>query len=220
MTVEGQTEQAFLSKLLSHQFSQLGLDLSVKTVGEPGRKGGNLNLDRVLRDLSGLLKQEPKSVVTTCFDYYDLPWDFARAAKKKPAKQAVAEIESELTNKVAGKFGPSFNASRFVPYIQLHEIEALFFAEPEVVAGEFGAPSLAARLERVVDECGGCEAINDHYETKPSKRLENMPTGYRKGASSKSHAPRIAGRMNLATVRSQCPHFDAWLRTLEGFGTA
>ncbi len=36
-----------------------------------------------------------------------------------------------------------------------------------------------------------------------------------KGRSDFAHGPRIAGRLNLATVRDRCPRFDEWLSRLE-----
>lgn len=220
LVVEGATERGFLEKLLGGPFVHRGLAVSARIVGKPGRKGGDLSIDRVLCDVVGLLKQEPNSIVTTCFDYYGLKWDFAITAKSKAAPQAVLEIEAGLTSRVADKLSPSSDPKRFVPYVQLHELEAIFFAQPEAVAGAFGSPELAGSIQAIVDKCGGCEAINDHFETTPARRLQGLFPGYRKGASDQAHAPRIADRMSLEIVRGKCPHFSAWLAKLEALGTA
>jgi hypothetical protein len=104
---------------------------------------------------------------------------------------------------------------RLLPYVQLHELEALFFAEPATLAEVLGEPTLTDRFSRMVDDCGGCEAINDGPSTAPSKRIQAVFPRYIKGRSDFAHGPRIAGRLSLATVRSRCPRFDGWLSRLE-----
>jgi hypothetical protein len=132
---------------------------------------------------------------------------------------AVVEIENELARRVVGRIPSTCNSKRFVPYIQLHELEAVFFADPDAVAGAFDQPGIADRLRRIVLECDGCETINDRFETKPSQRLQNLFPNYRKGASAQAHAPLIADRMSLETARKKCPHFSEWLTKLEAFRT-
>jgi len=83
------------------------------------------------------------------------------------------------------------------------------------MAEVFGDPSLSRRFESIVAACGGCEGIDDGPRTAPSKRIEAIFPGYLKGRSDFAHGPRIAGRLNLATVRDRCPRFDEWLSRLE-----
>jgi hypothetical protein len=106
-------------------------------------------------------------------------------------------------------------ADRFIPYIQLHELEALFFAEPDKLAALFEAPTLAKKIATAVAVCGGCEKINDSPQTAPSKRIESLFPGYIKGRSDYAHGPRLANNLNLAVVRAACPRFSTWVTRLE-----
>ena len=105
--------------------------------------------------------------------------------------------------------------NRFLPYIQMHELEALLFSSPRVMAAAFERPDLAFTFAEIVRQCGACEEINDKSETAPSRRIAELYPAYRKGSSAHAHAPIIAKRIGLATLREACPHFDAWMTTLE-----
>lgn len=69
---------------------------------------------------------------------------------------------------------------RLVPYVQMHEFEALLYSEPQKIVDEFSAAGLLQEIEEIVDTCGGAEAINDGYETCPSRRLSTLFPTYNK----------------------------------------
>ena len=125
------------------------------------------------------------------------------------------EIQKKFATTVEASVGRRDFAERFIPYLQLHELEALFYAEPDILAETLGVPSLAPYFAKIVTECGECEAINDDPQTAPSKRLEKLFRGYIKGRSAAAHAPRLALKLNLLKVRTACPRFNAWLIKLE-----
>lgn len=164
-----------------------------------------------------LLSQEPDSIVTMLFDYYGLGEDWP--GLKKPGRQKIREssdsVESAIVEAVAGKMGPDFNRRRFIPYIQLHEMETLLFAGPREMAQIFHRPDLEPKFTRIVEHCGGCERINNHPETAPSKRILELFPAYKKGSGVNAHAVRIVQRIGLARIRKHCPHFDEWLSRLE-----
>jgi hypothetical protein len=56
------------------------------------------------------------------------------------------------------------------------------------------------------------EDINDSPETAPSKRILAAMSGYQKTF----HGPLIACDIGIDPMRAACPHFDQWLRALEG----
>lgn len=219
MLVEGPTEHAIVDRVLAPALGLKGVYLYPRVVGQPGHKGGN-KFALVRRDLKALIHQEPGSTVTTLFDYYGLPKDWpgvANAARKSPS-EVPGVIEPAICEAIAGDIGRSFNAERFIPYIQLHEIESLLFAGPEEMAHVFEKSELAAKFEQIVRECGGCEYINNNPESTPSKRIQNLFPGYKKGSSVNAHAYRIAQRIGVDRMRAQCPHFNEWLTRLEQLG--
>ena len=105
-------------------------------------------------------------------------------------------------------------ARRFIPYLQLHEFEALLFANvaklDEAVSALLGRSRLDA-LHRILDECGGPEEIDEGAETAPSKRLKQLYPTYDK----RLFGELVAEQTGIDAIRAACPHFDAWLRRLE-----
>jgi hypothetical protein len=125
-------------------------------------------------------------------------------------------IEEEIQTRALEGVDLRAAQSRLLPYIQLYELEALFFAEPDKMATAFGNMSLAKGFTGAVQECGGCEKINDRPQTAPSKRIQSAFPGYIKGRSDFAHGPRIAEKLDLSIVREKCSRFSTWLAKLEG----
>lgn len=221
--VEGYSENGFLTGLIASHLGELGVDFSAKIVGEGSSRGGMScrTFGQICSEIARLLRDRRKPHVTTFFDYYGLPtssnggWEFVKPAKSRGAHRGAEDIENRFADAVGGIIGRNDCAGRFIPYLQLHELEALFYAEPDVLAETLGKPSLAASFQRIVAECSGCESINDTPQTAPSKRLEKLFRGYIKGRSASAHAPRLARKLDLAKVRSACPRFNDWLTRLE-----
>lgn len=217
LLVEGQTERAVAQQLLGPWLGAKGVSLSPKVVGKPGHKGGVREFDSVLKEIVALLKQEPNSTVSTLFDYYALPlsWPNASDAKGKASLTIPAIIESGMAAAVSSAMGSSFDPARFIPYIQMYELEALLFVGPKEMAEVFERPRLAEKISGIVAECGGCEQIDDGATTAPSKRIEGFFPAYKKGSGVNAHAPRIVDRIGVERIRQACPHFDQWLGRLE-----
>ncbi len=218
--VEGQSESGFFKPFLAEHLALRGIDLHVPVIGKGGAKGGMLrSFAQVCAELANFLADRRRLWVTTFFDYYGLPtgegrgWGFVPAAK---VRGGVAAIEDQLRNGVR-EAAPQL-AGRFIPYVQLHELEALYFAEPETLATVLETPETADKFAAVAAAAGGCEQINDSPTTAPSKRLQAMCPRYIKGRSSAAHAPRLGAKLSLATVRGQCPRFDGWLAAIEKLG--
>ena len=214
--VEGPTERAIVEHVFAPVLGGKGLFLFPRVVGKPGHKGGN-KFATVRRELKALYHQEPNSIVTMLFDYYGLhdDWPGLKEAKGKTPYEIPGLIEPAIAETVALAIGRTFRPGRFIPYIQLHEIESLLFAGPGEMARVFQQPGLESRFAGIVHECGGCELINDNPITAPSKRIQRLFPGYRKGSSVNAHAYRIAQHIGLERIRRQCPHFNEWITKLE-----
>jgi len=214
--VEGSTERAIVDQVFTPALAVNGVYLHPKVVGKPGHKGGN-KFETVRRDLRNLLLQEPTSTVTMLFDYYGLSddWPGKTKANGKNPIEAPKIVEQAIASAVQADFDNSQNPTRFIPYIQMHEIEALLFAGPKEMAQVFDNPGLAARFEKIVRDCGGCENINDKPDTAPSKRIQKLYPAYKKGSGVNAHAWQIAEHIGVQSIRQQCPHFDEWMTKLE-----
>lgn len=219
--VEGFTERTILEQTFAPHLSARGVSLHAKVIGKPGHKGGIRNFDAVRKEILALLKQERGSHVSTFFDYYGLPdgWPGVQQAKGKKAQEIAGIVETAMRNEIAVKMDSSDDPNRFVPYIQMHELEALLFSDTNVMSSAFERPDLEPGFSQIVHECGECEEINDHQATAPSKRIERLFPGYRKGSGLRAHAPIIVRRIGVDRLRGACPHFNEWIKRLEDTGS-
>ncbi len=113
-------------------------------------------------------------------------------------------------------FADDIKDPRFIPYIQLHEFEAILFSEPLGFACFYEhADKQAAALQSIADQYASPELIDDGPSTSPSKRIIAQFPGYSKPAA----GPKIADLIGLDTIRSKCPHFHAWLSRLENLAS-
>jgi hypothetical protein len=143
------------------------------------------------------------------FDLYALPADFpdfATAGRRMPPYERVEKLERALASRIGHR--------QFVPYIQLHEFEALIFADPQKLDAEFLERKDGVRnLVRIATEAGNPESIDDGEETAPSKRIiREIPEYEWRKASA---GPLVAGKIGLPALRQKCAHFDQWLKRLE-----
>ena len=107
---------------------------------------------------------------------------------------------------------------RLIPHVQLHEFEAMLLANPNAFDCFFPANKKGIQLLAIDIGQREPETINDGQHTAPSKRIERCFPGY---TNEKPRAgPTIAAAIGLPAIRAKCPHFDAWLATLEALGAA
>lgn len=209
---EGLTEEDFVRKVLFEPFVERGIHLLPSCIGRVGQKGGRVNLDRVEFDVNTRFRDR-QCYCTTLFDFYGLPAKFpgkaiAEAITNTAGKQRA--VVDALSSWAEGKWGRD-TAARFLPYVQMHEFEALLFSEPEVFALAIGEPGLAKSFQEIRSKFGTPEEINDDPNTAPSKRIESLYKGY-----AKPSAPVLAAtEIGLDTIRRECRLFDAWLLRLE-----
>ena len=100
---------------------------------------------------------------------------------------------------------------RLIPYLMLHEFEALLFSDPVELAAAIPNRELVPQLVGVMNGLEP-EEINETPAAAPSKRILGVIPGYRKAL----HGLTAAKRIGLGVLRRKCPHFDSWVTKLEG----
>lgn len=216
LIVEGQTEEAFANRLLKPHLAQRGVFASTRCV-ETGRRGariyrgGLLKYEKARKDISLWMKEDrsPEARFTTMFDFFRLPASFpgmTEAARLPDPYAKVALLEDHLKAEI--------DASRFIPYLQLHEFEALLFADPGKLIFYYpDQHNKIRRLIEVADAIGNPELINGDPATAPSKRIIKELSSY---AGDKAAAgPEVASQIGLEVIREKCRHFNEWVTTLE-----
>jgi len=213
--VEGPTEQTFIREVLAPWLWNISrVELVASPAGKPGKKGGN-NYEKAKRDIINHLNNPYFTHVTTLFDYYGMSprWPGRSEARTKTHARKPITIEKAMRDDVHSEVGDDV-ILRFVPYVQMHEFEALLFSEtsalPEVMRNERSKEQLdAIRVEFATPE-----EINDSPVTAPSKRIEGIYPFYRKPL----HGVLAAKRITIEVMIDECPHFKEWIETLGMLG--
>lgn len=211
--VEGQTEKKFVKELIGPAFAFKHVFITARLTGKPGHKGGTGDWHRVRNEIISLLKQDNAAYCTMMFDYYGLPGTWPGKSREPALNSAMLakKIEAAVHKDIMQTMDPSFDGNRFIPYIQMHEFEALLFSDPQIFAETLQRPDLTDNFQSIAGQFDSPEDINDNPDTAPSKRISKLVSGYQKVL----HGNIGAARIGLPAIRSRCPHFDEWLTTLE-----
>lgn len=212
---EGPTEELFVRNILTDHlgYFNISTDVHCVTTNEKLKKrGGTVKYEKLKREIICRLNHDkkPDARFTTMIDLYALPEDFPRfeeAQQKSDPYEKVACLETGLLNDI--------NDHRFIPYIQLHEFEALLLTDPTKFAGFFLEQEYEKNIEELVAMTQGFdrpELINDGAETAPSKRIGKVILRYEKVKASAGFL--IAQEIGLERIRAKCPHFNEWLSKL------
>ena len=215
ITAEGQTEEQFAKKYLSNFLVHQNLTVDARRVRTSRDKhktyrGGLLDYQKAKKDVIAWMKEDNNVDVffTTMFDLYALPSDFPKyeeAQRINDPYQKVDFLEQAMRDDI--------NDLRFIPYIQLHEFEALVLSNPSNLLIEyFDREKEIKQLEELlIQNSNNSELINTGRETAPSKQILRLIPEYDKVAVGSI----LASFDGIDVLRSKCKHFSEWLSKLE-----
>jgi hypothetical protein len=222
---EGQTEEKFVWDLLAPHLANFEIVINARCIitGKTRQfqthgnrqsilhKGGLIDFLQASRDLQRWRNEDPKATLTTMFDLYALPEDFPayQATINQPAVLRVELLEEAFLGKVG--------LSNFIPYIQLHEFEALLFSDIQILnnivaRGSKQPEQTLEQLQEISKSFEIPELINDSPHTAPSKRLDSI---FGEKYQKTSEGNDVAKEIGLEKIRTKCPHFNAWVTKLE-----
>ena len=212
IVAEGDAEESFVNSILSPYFASLGLYNSIQCFKIKNSNGGVSKYSDVKRDLINTL-YENDVIVSTMLDFYRLPSSFPgkrEAATLPTHQQQVEYIEEQLKNDIESTQECRFD--NFIPYIQLHEFEALVFSSIQGIDVLFEPTEFHRKeLMKVIEDFPNPEDINDQPDTVPSVRLMKLIPGYEKVL----YGIDILHQHGMLTLLDRCPHFCAWITKLE-----
>ena len=218
--VEGPTEEKFVRELLARELGVVGVWIVATTHGHPRRQAGVPAWSKAEREIIGLLKQDAARYVTTMFDYYGMPhdWPGRKVAVERPHDERAGLVEQGMRDSIAASSGVGSLYRRFIPYVQMHEFEALLFSDPQTLADILSrvprAHGIGRELSRISNAFQTPEEIDDDPVTAPSRRILALAPDYQKVTDGNIAASRIG----LETMRRECPHFKSWFRRLGALG--
>ena len=218
--VEGETEQTFVRDQLAAHLALNGSTIWPVLPGRQRRHGGVKKWEVARQDIFRLLRAG--RYCTTMFDFYAMPndWPGRNAASTLPWQTRASYVGAAMLADVTAAMSGSFNPAQFLPYVQLHEFEALAFADVEKLAsvvsalGNWSPARVAKQFSDILEASGDPEAINDGYDTCPSRRISTIVPAFRK----RVHSPIVTARIGIAALRVRCRHFASWLASLESLG--
>ena len=214
ISVEGQTEENFVNDTLAPYLAKYRVYATPSLVwtrrdkSGGGFRGGAVTWGKIHNHLT-MLSRDTDAWVTMIYDFYGLPGDcpgYQEAHQPGDPRQRVIELQNRI--------GTESGHPRLIPFFSLHELEAWLFCAPEVVAEHFGQAKLAKKIQEVVKKAGEPEGINHGTTTHPKAQLKRVFPGYREVADGST----LMGKIGIAAIQDACPHFAAWLDTLEQLG--
>lgn len=217
---EGPTEQGFVNDVLRPYLIGNGVtsvkSVIVSTNKKLNAQGGMSSYTHARTDLNLLRLSNTDSkfeshIFTTMFDFYALPNEFPGYEEASSIIEPYAHV-----NALEQSFANAINDSRFIPYIQLHEFEALVFCGIDYLVKIYpkckrSCEQLATALKKI----GNPELIDNGPTTAPSKRIIKAIEGekkykYNKPATGKS----VTKEIGIDVLRAKCPHFNEWIEQL------
>ncbi len=210
--VEGATEKIFITDILVPFLALQHIFMTPIILSKPGQKGGDVRFARVKNDIELHLKQRHATYLTLFVDFYGIKkdWPGLDTAKRQTTPKAKAQAINRATRQeVTRLYGNHDAARRFIPYVAMHEFEALLFSDAQLLAEHLRVPQ--SRIEHIIANCGEPENIDALPETAPSARIEQLCERFKKTSTGIA----IAKAIGLARIRKQCPVFNEWLTCIE-----
>lgn len=206
---EGYSELAFCKDILEPHLNQFQIELYCELTSQ-SKDGGITKWGHIKDQINKISQEYPDAIITTFLDYYgiDKSHKFPNWAESKLIQHKTTRMEF-LEKGMDDFIEDTIN---FIPYIQLHEFEALVFSDYnafEILYDEQDANLYA--LKKICTDYPNPEDINDSAVTAPSKRLIKNINRYNK----KESGIDLLLVIGLEKIRNKCPHFNDWLKKLE-----
>ncbi len=208
IVVEGHTEEEFVKSMIAPYLATFEIyDVrAIKIRTSRTSKGGFVNFEHLKNTVKPLLLSQGEDVVITTFvDFFRIPTDipsYEQSISKHSKQDQVSLLESAI--------GAVFNDPRFVPYIQLHEFEALLFSS-SVGFQRSWSDSMFVEADKIVRAFENPEEINSSPQTAPSKRILSINHKYDKVIEGNI----IAMDIGIEKMLDRCPRFRCWMNNIK-----
>lgn len=219
---EGQTEQGFVENVLKPYLIENGVtavkSVLVLTSRKENARGGVVSFQKVVNDISIMMKSNDdndseRHIFTTMFDLYALPGNFPGYEDAQRISDKYARVAA-----IEKAFAEYIGLNRFIPYIQLHEFEALVLCGLDFLKELYkGCDKQIELLKSDLNKIDNPELVNDKPATAPSKRIIKAVEGGNKKLYNydKPKSGRfVTQNIGIDELRVRCRHFDEWVGKL------
>lgn len=218
--VEGSSEETFVNDVMVKHFAALNIFVSARKIrtgwdriNNKPAKGGLLKYIKFRNDVLRWIQSDngrANTFYTSFIDLYAFPKDAESpyATQIQSIQDPYQKIEALET-----AIGQNINHPNFIPYVQLHEFEALLLVDPDRLLTMYpDGQTGVTRLKRDIDNMNP-EEINESPQTAPSKRIIHHLPNYE--GQKAQVGPLVAEDIGLNLLRHKCPHFNEWITKLE-----
>ncbi len=218
--VEGSSEENFVNDVMVKHFASLNIFISARKIrtgwdrlNNKPAKGGLLKYYKFRNDVIRWIESDKgrtNTFYTSFIDLYAFPKD-----DESPYTLKIQQIKNPYQKIIALEeaIGKDINHHNFIPYVQLHEFEALILVDPNRLLGMY--PDGQIGISRLKKDIGNTnpEEINESDQTAPSKRIIKYLPDYE--GQKAQVGPLVAEAIGISELKNKCPHFNDWLNKLE-----
>lgn len=192
---KGRAEENFVKNVLNKYFIPKQIKLIPYRLNNCGNISGNVSIEKLV----DCLCRCNTSIITTLVDYYGF----------KGNKLDVTSLENDILNKYSKRKKDKI----LIPYVQMHEFEALLFSDINTISESMNAnDNQMDELAKIIKEYNNePEKIDNSIETAPSKRLEKIFIDYKKTVD----GILISKNIGIDKIKENCKKFNTWLIKIE-----
>lgn len=218
--VEGSSEENFVNDVMVKHFASLNIFISARKIrtgwdrlNNKPAKGGLLKYSKFRNDVLRWIQSDngrTNTFYTSFIDLYAFPKD-----NESPYSLEIQQISDpyQKISALEDAIGKDINHSNFIPYVQLHEFEALLLVDPNRLLGMYpDAQTGIAKLKRDIGNTNP-EEVNESYQTAPSKRIIKYVPAYE--GQKAQVGPLVAEDIGITELKNKCSHFNEWITKLE-----
>lgn len=198
---KGPTEHEFCVNVLAPELLKVNIYVDAPLVKRSN--GGIVPWSSIKRQIEMHLR-EKDAYVTLLVDYYGIKdgYNFPGWVDSKVIFPLSSRLQF-LCDCMKADISPEL-ASRFIPYMQIHEFESLLYSDIDVFRSNFDDHELDfSKLESAIREFPNPEDINSNPNLAPSKRLIEAISGYEKVV----YGSCLAEEIGLDKILAKCPLF-------------
>ena len=218
--VEGSTEETFVNDVMIKHFAQINIFISARKlrtgwdrINNKPAKGGLLKYIKFKNDVLRWIESDRGRINTFYTSFIDL-YAFPKDSQSPYTTQIQSLVNPyQRINALEAAIALDINHPNFIPYVQLHEFEALLLVDPDRLITMY--PDEKSGIQKLKLNIGKVnpEEINESSQTAPSKRINRYLPNYE--GQKAQVGPMVAEDIGLTLLRKRCPHFNEWIARLE-----